>query len=273
MGPYGERRGVPARETTVERPRHRRRLVLAGLAAAGAGLSAAGWTLLATPTIANRTAPASGNDAGTVARGRRLPSTGPLTYVAIGASDATGAGVADPRRDGWVAVFARELPPSLQPVRLINLGIPGSTLRRALAEQLPRAVEVQPHLVTVWLVVNDALAGVSLADYAADLDQLLDQLRTRTSAVVAIGNAPYPPASLDPWGLPEAVRRAAAMAWNTVIARAARKHGAVLVDIYTQWPLVEHPEYIGPDGLHPTAAGYRALAGVFHAALRAEGVL
>jgi hypothetical protein len=34
----------------------------------------------------------------------------PLTYVAIGASDAAGIGVGNPARDGWVSVFARRLP-------------------------------------------------------------------------------------------------------------------------------------------------------------------
>src|SRR5687768_6307672 len=104
-----------------------------------------------------------------------LPSIGPVTYVAIGASDAVGFCVRSPRRDGWVPQLASKLP---QPVELVNLGVPGSTLRQALEQQLPRAVAAKPDLVTVWLVVNDVLAGVSPQTYAADLDRLLRTLRT-----------------------------------------------------------------------------------------------
>jgi len=58
-----------------------------------------------------------------------------------------------------------------------------------------------------------------------------------------------------------------------VIAGAARAHGALLVDLYRRWPLAHHPEFIGPDGLHPTAAGYGALANTFFGTLRDYGVV
>jgi lysophospholipase L1-like esterase len=193
-----------------------------------------------------------------------------LTYVAIGASDATGYGVAAPRRDGWVPVLARRLP---QPVRLLNAGVPGTTLREALETQLPRAVAAQPDLVTIWLLVNDVLAGVPISQYRTGLARLLGDLREKTDAVIAVGNAPYPPAGLDPWGLPDIARRALAQTWNAAIGGAAREHGALLVDLYSGWPLDKHPEYIGPDGLHPTVAGYRALADTFAATLHTAGVV
>ncbi len=195
---------------------------------------------------------------------------GPLTYVAVGASDTVGFGIADRARRGWVPLLNNKLP---QPSRLINLGWGGSTLRQALAQQLPRAIEAQPDLVTIWLAVNDVLGGVGLSEYRADLDYLLGELRTKTRAVVAVGNVPYPADFLDPWGVPEIVRRTVAGSWNRAIAGAAHKHGAVLVDLYRGWRVAEHPEYIGPDGLHPSEAGYASLAETFLATLRAQRVI
>ncbi len=194
----------------------------------------------------------------------RAPLAAPLTYVALGASDAVGEGMPNGWHDGWVPSLAGRLPP---PVKLVNLGIGGSMLRDALERQLPRAIEAQPDLVTVWLVVNDALSGISLDDYRRDLDSLLAGLRARTTATVAVGNAPYPPAHLDPWGIPDILRRTIVGSWNRAIAGSVRQHGALLVDLYASWKLAEHPEYIGPDGLHPTATGYRALTNTFHQAL------
>ena len=196
--------------------------------------------------------------------------SGPLTYVAIGASDTVGWGVSDRARDGWVPALARALP---QPAQVVNLGVGGTRLRAALTQQLPRAIEAQPDLVTIWLVVNDVLGGVSLRQYRDDLNHLLGALRTHTSAVVAVANAPYPPAALDPWGFPEVIKRAVTTRWNAVISDATRRHGAIGVDLYRRWSLTEHPEFIGPDGLHPTHAGYRALASTFLATLREHAVL
>src|SRR5262245_29899202 len=169
----------------------------------------------------------------------------PLTYVAIGASDAVGVGVEDPDRDGWVSVLHRALP---RPTRLVNLGIPGIRLAGALAVELPPAIEARPDLVTLWLAVNDLLGGVSLDDYRADLDRMLGRLRGETGAVVALGNVPDAPETRRYLGMEAGERRRVAAAWNETIAAAADRHGAVLVDLFGRWPSALHPEYIGLDG-------------------------
>jgi lysophospholipase L1-like esterase len=171
--------------------------------------------------------------------------------------------VENPERDSWVAVLGRRLP---QPTRTVNLGLPGIQLR-------PPALDAQPQLVTVWLVVNDVLAGVPLEQYQADLGLLLGRLRAGTKAYVAVGNIPNPPDSLPYLGLPPAQRRALAETWNAAIAAAVREHEAILVDLYGRWPLAENPSFIGPDGLHPTVAGYRSLAETFHAVLHEARVV
>jgi acyl-CoA thioesterase-1 len=194
----------------------------------------------------------------------------PLTYVAIGASDAAGVGVEDAARDGWVPILGRRLP---QPARVVNLGIPGIRLQEALEVELPPALDAGPHLVTVWLVVNDVLSGVPLDRYRAGLDRLVGELRATTGAQVAIGNVPDAPAQSAYLGVPPGVRPALTAAWNEAIAQVVEAHGAVLVDLHRLWPVVDHPEFIGPDGLHPTVDGYRALAETFHGVLRERRIV
>src|SRR5579863_5847124 len=87
----------------------------------------------------------------------------PLTYVAIGASDAVGIGAANPETDGWVPRLGAQLGPN---VHIVNLGVSGSTLSQALQEQLGPAVDAEPDVVTVWLAVNDFNAQVPLERYA-----------------------------------------------------------------------------------------------------------
>lgn len=186
------------------------------------------------------------------------------TYVAIGASDSVGVGAGDPATEGWVPRFAARLGPDAQ---LVNLGVSGSTLAQALAEQLGPAVDAQPSVVTVWLAVNDLNARVPLERYAADLDTLLGQLEG-THARVLVGNVPdlgglavY--RGIDPGPLRTEVNR-----WNQVIANTAAKHGAVLVDLFARWQEVaDHPEYLSQDGFHPSSGGYQRLADVFAQAL------
>src|SRR5499427_10197509 len=108
----------------------------------------------------------------------------PITYVALGASDAVGIGATNPETDGWVPRFGARLGSN---VRVVNLGVSGSTLSQALQEQLGPALDAQPDVVTVWLAVNDLNARVPLEQYAADLDTLLGELDA-THARVLVGN-------------------------------------------------------------------------------------
>jgi acyl-CoA thioesterase I len=223
----------------------------------------AGAALLAGATAhpAARTAPAR---LATVAH--RPAHSYRVVYVAIGASDSYGVGTDDPATQSWPAVLARYLP---RGTHLVNLGVPGILLHRALDVELPVALDAHPTLVTVWLAVNDLAAGVPLPRFRHDLDTLLGALQRRTRARVLIANVPdltLLPAFRAYRGLGPVV-----VAWNAAIAAEARAHGASLVDVYAHWrDLALHPEYVGPDGLHPTAEGYRRLAALFWRVYRAS---
>ncbi len=211
--------------------------------------------------IAAACAPSGGAPAATP--GARLQ--GPITYVAMGASDAAGVGVERPSVDGWVPVLGRLLP---QPVRVVNLGIPGIRLREASIVETGPALESRPNLITIWLVVNDILNGVSLDAYRADIDSLLLRLRSESGAELAVGNVPDAPDGSGYLGLPDGPRREVATRWNGVIGDAVARHGATLIDLWSRWPVRANPKFIGPDGLHPTVAGYRSLAQVVRDTLR-----
>lgn len=228
--------------------------------------------LLILPFVLAACAPAA---APSTSQPRALPSVavqGPsvlrpavtATYVAIGASDTFGYGVPDPATQGWVPQFAATLPAG---TRLVNLGVPGLLLHRALWVDLPVAVDARPSLVTIWLAVNDLLAGVPLAQYRADLRALLGVLHTRSRARILIGNVPdlalVPAATGHLGASPEAT----IAAWNAAIAAEARHADVTVVDLYGGWrELAAHPDYVGSDGLHPSVAGYRRIAALFAAA-------
>ena len=191
----------------------------------------------------------------------------PLTYVALGASDAVGVGATNPDSGGWVPRFGARLGSN---VRVVNLGVSGSTLAQALQEQLQPAIDARPNVITVWLAVNDFNARIPLEDYSKNLDTLLSQLDP-LHAQVLVGNVPD-------LGRVAAYRGADATAldaevgrWNEAIARIVAQHGATLVDLFARWQEVtQHPEYLSQDGFHPSDEGYARLADVFAEAASAR---
>lgn len=179
-------------------------------------------------------------------------------YVALGASDAVGTGAERPSDEGWVPLVHAGLPSGTE---LVNLGINGATLDDVLRLELPVALGARPRWVTIWPGVNDLRHGVPRETFADQLDTLLGALNTAGVDQVVVLNVPdlrpLPAFSgVDPVRLDATVAR-----WNAVIAEAAARHGALLVDLRTNAPeLVHHPEYVSGDGFHPSSLGYRRIA-------------
>ncbi len=190
--------------------------------------------------------------------------TTPVTYVALGASDAVGVGSSKPGSQGYVPLLAARLQ---QGSHLINLGISGIRLHEALTQEVPVALTTAPTLITIWLVTNDFVGGVQYDGYMKDLNSLLQQLRAGTKARIVMADLP------DVTRLPlfagqSAEKKAKTLAelqrWNTAISAIAAKYGVTLVDLFShESQLTAHPEYISGDGFHPSPAGYVQLSNYF----------
>jgi len=197
------------------------------------------------------------------------PFSGPVTYVALGASDAVGVGSREPGSQGYVPLVATHLPKGSH---LVNLGISGIHLHEALSEELPLALSTSPDLVTIWLVTNDFIGGVTYNGYIQDLNILLRELHTKTQARLVMANLPdltRLPAFAHETSTRKAQMLTAIQQWNAGIAAAAAHYGVTLVDLFSQRSqLTSHPEYISADGFHPSAQGYVQLANAFWKAIK-----
>src|SRR5229473_8351846 len=156
---------------------------------------------------------------------------GPITYVALGASDAVGVGSNQPGSQGYVPLIATHLPKGSH---LVNLGISGIRVHEALTEELPIALATSPNLITIWLVANDFVGGVSYTDYIHDLNTLHAQLRASTHASLFLADLP------DLTRLPalsslNATQKARMLQqiqrWNAGIATLASQYNVTLVDL------------------------------------------
>src|SRR6266536_3634487 len=198
------------------------------------------------------------------------PLTGPVTYVALGASDAVGVGSNQPGSQGYVPLLAQRLP---QGSHLINLGVSGIHLHEALNEELPIALSTSPKLVTIWLVANDFIANVPYNNYTQDLNTLLTRLRAGTQARIIMANLPN--LTLLPIFAGLNAQKKSSMLtaikrWNSSIANIAAHYNVTVVDLLTQEAsaLTSQRKYISSDGFHPSPAGYVQLADFFWQAIK-----
>lgn len=201
----------------------------------------------------------------------------PIVYVAIGASDTTGEGLPTPEEQAWPRVFLRtHLPPDTQ---FTSLGVSGSTVAQALRQQLPRALELEPTLATVWLNVNDMTKFVPVATYEAQLRELVRALRRGGKATVLVANVPALDALpvVSRLGVDSNLVKQAVSNYNDVIGQVVVDEGAVLVDLHmgslAARATGKERDYVGPDGFHPSAVGHEAIAGAFGISYRLAGNL
>jgi lysophospholipase L1-like esterase len=204
----------------------------------------------------------------------------PVVYVAVGASETTGTGSDRPAQEAWPHVLVRTALPTS--ATYVNLGIPGATVATALREELPRALELEPTLVTVWLNVNDLVCGVPPALFERDLSTLVRSLRRAGRTQVLVANVPpldRLPAYLaygavEPGHGPEA-RNAVVAAYNAATERVTDREGAVLVDLHAAGLGARRAgteaSLVSADGFHPSTAGHLAVAAAFAEAVARVG--
>jgi acyl-CoA thioesterase-1 len=129
--------------------------------------------------------------------------------------------------------------------RIANAGVSGDTTAGAL-QRLEFTLNGQartPQLVIISLGGNDMLRGVAPAETRANLDAILAKLSERKIKAVLLGMLAAPNLGADYRG-----------AFDPIYLALAKKHDAELVPFFLQ-PLIDKPQLIQPDRIHPTLEG------------------
>jgi lysophospholipase L1-like esterase len=183
-------------------------------------------------------------------------------YVALGDSFTAGHEPGQPR---WADELARQLGG-----RYVNLAEVGATSEQVEREQLERALELEPDVVTIVCGANDVLFSTRPDPdaYADRLSRMFMRLR-RELPNVAVVTATYPDISrfveLRPRSrarVEEGMRR-----FNAALRSVAQRHDVVLMDS-TEHPAASDRATFAADGFHPSAEGHRRAAAEFLRALR-----
>ncbi|NLU70854.1 SGNH/GDSL hydrolase family protein [Streptomyces sp. HNM0574] len=198
-----------------------------------------------------RTASAAAADPGTPVR--RFTS-----YAAIG--DSFTEGVGDPGPDGvfigWAdrlaALLATQLPDD--GFRYANLAVRGRLLGAIVEEQVPRAVELAPQLVTFCAGGNDILRPGSDPDALAEQYEaaLAELLTTVGTVVVCTG--------FDTREFPVLRHlRGRIATYNELLRAVADRHGCPVLDLWSLRPVQDSRAW-DEDRLHLSPDGHRRVA-------------
>ena len=176
--------------------------------------------------------------------------SGALQLLVLGDSTAVGTGV-EQMADAMAGQLARRLPES---VSWRTVGENGVTAAEVRDRHLPEALTDPADVAIVLVGWNDAMRLRPAAEFATNLDALLDALRKRNpdARIVVVA----PPVFGRFASMPQPLRFALgahARGLAKVAARVTAERGAILVPGFDG-------EHVATDRFHPDAAGYAELA-------------
>ena len=150
-----------------------------------------------------------------------------------------------------------------QPIVVVNDGKIGETAADG-AGRLPQELAAnRPDVVLLLEGINDIHGSVGEAGIPPAVNAviaMIDDARGGGAAVIVGTLLPAVPGALRPGTV------ALIAPFNAQLTPLAAAHGAVVVDLYSPFS-ADLAGWLGPDGLHPTAAGYLELAQLFFASL------
>jgi acyl-CoA thioesterase I len=185
--------------------------------------------------------------AGSAAQSEAAPSLEPRTkgtIVAVGDSLTAGLGVNE--EEAYPAQLEKKLRAAGYDWKVVNAGISGETSSGTLS-RINWVMKLRPDIVILETGANDGLRGIDPAVTRKNIDETIRILKQQNVTVVLAGMQMV--RNLGP----EFTK-----GFADIYPSLARKHGLILVPFFLQG-VAGDPSLNRPDGIHPTAEGYRII--------------
>ncbi len=166
--------------------------------------------------------------------------------VIVAFGDSLTAGLGVPAEQSYPALLAARLRAEGYPYRVVNAGVSGDTTAGGL-RRVDWALRLAPEVVILELGANDALRGQDLNTVRSNLDQLVERFQAARVRVLIAGMR-LPPNYGVRYGAE----------FQRLYEEVARKRGAALMPFLLAG-VGGNPGLNQPDGIHPTAEGYRII--------------
>jgi acyl-CoA thioesterase-1 len=161
--------------------------------------------------------------------------------------DSITAGFGLPEGESYPDFLEKKLDAQGYHYKVVNQGTSGATTKDALAG-LPFILRMHPAIVIVEFGGNDGLRGLPLAQSEGNLDQVLTGLQNAHIKIVLAG------ITLPPDYGPDYIR-----SFDRMFRDLAASHRVSLIPMLYK-NLINVPETIQSDGIHPTAKGSEIIA-------------
>lgn len=178
-------------------------------------------------------------------------------YVAIGDSQTEGVGDGDDLTGlrGFADRLAARLAEVNPGLRYANLAVRGKLAGEVHAEQLGKALELEPDLVTVVAGLNDVLRPTCDVELVAG--HLAAMFASLTAAGATVGTLTFPNvAKIAPLAKPLVPR---VLALNARIRDAAARYGVAMVETFAV-DVTTDARIWSPDRLHANPLGHQRIA-------------
>ncbi len=177
-----------------------------------------------------------------------------IVFVAFGDSITEGYGV----NEGWPEKLVKELKikyPQAE-IELINKGKAGDTLEDSIYRFEQDVLSYNPDLVTINFGINDAMSGVSLADFERTLKEIINAIKSKTNSDIIVISSEV---------LEDEVADAMVRKYYDKLQKVSREEKVVFVDIHRIWQqkLREGKDlasFLIPGLDHPNEEGYKIFA-------------
>jgi acyl-CoA thioesterase I len=167
------------------------------------------------------------------------------TIVAMGDSLTAGLGVDE--TDAYPAQLQKKLAAGGHPFKVVNAGVSGETSSGALSRIGWVISALKPELIILETGANDGLRGIDPDVLRNNLDRIVSVIKADKIPVILCGMKMVP--NLGP---------VFTRAFTDIYPEIARKHAIPLIPFFLEG-VAGKPQYNQPDGLHPTAEGYRLI--------------
>jgi acyl-CoA thioesterase-1 len=165
--------------------------------------------------------------------------------VVLGDSLTAGFGVA--AEEAWPALVEARLRREGYPYRVVNAGMSGDTTAGGL-RRVDWVLRNRPEVAVVALGGNDGLRGLGTDAMRANLLTIVERLRAGGARVLVAGME-----------VPPNYGATYARAFRGVFPEVARRTGSALMPFLLDGVAAD-PRLNQADGIHPNAAGHRAIA-------------
>jgi lysophospholipase L1-like esterase len=151
-----------------------------------------------------------------------------------------------------------------QRIVVVGDGVVGETALQGAARLPGELASHRPDVVLLLEGVNDLhgpLPDGGIPEALSGISTMIQETRSAGIQILVGTLTPANPGALPP------DTAALIASFNAQLIPLAQANGATVVDLYSAF-LTDVPDWIGPDGLHLTVAGYEEMAQLFFSAIR-----